>query len=111
MKYTKVKSDFDKPEFKYILLTNEKIGGYMGYTPDYYLYYEDELENAFKQLHVESARGIDHAFIGGIEESVDGSYKVTELFCLDDNKILVGNEEELLHFNWYVHAGNWLNQR
>lgn len=111
MQYRKVKSDFDKPEFSYILLTSEKRVGYMGYTPDYYLYYEDELEDAFTQLHVESAKGIDHAFIGGIEESIDGSYKVIELFYLYDDEILVGNEEELLHFNWYVHAGNWLNQR
>lgn len=109
--YNKVKTDFDKPEFNLILLTNENIKGYMGYTPDYYLYYEDELDVAIDQLRAEYSKGIEYAFIGEIVRSNDGSYRVTEMFVIDDNQLYLADEHEVLHFNWYVHSGNWLNPR
>ena len=109
--YSRVKTDFDKPEFNFILLTNENVKGYMGYTPDYYLYYENELDVAMDQLRTEYSKGIEYAFIGEIVRSKDGSYRVTEMFTIDDNQVYCADEHEILHFNWYVHAGNWLNPR
>ena len=59
--YTKLKSDNDKPNFAYILLTNVNAKGYKGFTPDYYLYKVSEFEQAYEQLQKEIAKGVLYA--------------------------------------------------
>ena len=109
--YNKLKSDYDKPNFAYILLTNENVKGYKGFTPDYYLYKDSEFEQAYEQLQKEIAKGIQCATLNTVEKH-QKAYRALPFMGEKDGKIQYLEYAEMgLHCYWYVRAGEWLNQR
>lgn len=114
MRYTKIKSDFEKPEFEWVVLTNVNMGGYPSFTPDYCLYRTDEFEQAVDRLKKEVARGIECATLNRVVEYADG-YRLCEEYVVRDGKVVFVDDPEAfrrkLHFNWYVWSGDWLNPK
>ena len=100
-----------EPPFEYVLLTNKKsrFGSYL----DYYLYGQDELEEAIYQLKVEVARGHSHARIYKKDFiNHDRTWRLQELFGISysTNKLVYFEYGETqLHIVFYMNAGEWLN--
>ena len=96
-----------RPPFSFILLTGEC---YM----DYYLFKEDELEEAISQLKAEYAKGEEIAYIGIPRFcNNDRTYRVKEFMKLDCNGKVYFEEcgETHLHVAFYTNHGLWLCER
>ncbi len=95
------------PPFEYILLTGSSYC-------DYYLYKEDELEDAIMQLKAESLKGFATARICRKSfRNYDRTWDVEEFFSIDWNgKLRYEDCPDLgLHIVFYINAGAWLNPR
>ena len=96
-----------KPPFSFILLTGDTW-------QDYYLYKENELEEAIHQLKVEFAKGEELAHICVPRFcNYDRTYRVKEFMKLDMDGRVVFEEfgETHLHIAFYTNRGLWLNER
>ena len=97
-----------EPEFEYILLTGSNY-------VDYYLYNEDELEEAFDQLRAEAAKGYRTASLCRKHFSnYDHSWRAERLFKIDCNHKVVLNDDPqnvCLHLAFYINAGWWMNPK
>lgn len=102
MQYSKLKSDYQKPNFDYVILTRENLNKYEQFTHDYFLCKKGELEQAYKQLGAEIAKGNRYATLNEVVH-VNGMYRVSKIVCADG--------EMGLHCYWIVRSGNWLNRR
>lgn len=111
MQYSKLKSDYQKPNFDYVVLTRENLNKYEQFTPDYFLYKKNELEQAYMQLGAEIAKGNRYATLNEVVY-VNGMYRVRPIFTGEaNNKIVCADGEMGLHCYWIVRSGNWLNHR
>lgn len=106
VRYT-LNSESEQPSFAFALLT--------GPIPcvDYYLYKENQLEDAIAQLKAEHAKGYHLARIYLPEFSThDRTWRLREFMELDADGKLTWLEfgDRLLHVKWYLDAGIWLNK-
>ena len=102
-----LESESKQPKFAFVLLT--------GGVPcvDYYIYQEDELENAIAQLKAEYAKGYHLAKLYIPKFCThDRTWRLKEFMELDLDGKLVWMEfgETHLHVKWYLDAGEWLNK-
>ena len=109
--YNKLKTDFDKPDFAYILFTTTGENKRSAFLPDYYLYKEDEFPKAYYQLKAEHASGVTYTHLCDVVCNQDG-YRVRKCYeGTPDDVIFVDEKTPLLHCKWYTKVGQWLNPR
>lgn len=97
-----------QPPFEFVLLTGDIP------CVDYYLYSEDQFEDAMCQLKKEFAKGFDMAQICIVQFSNhDRTWRLKEFMKLDtDGKICYERYGEThLHIKFYVDSGEWLNSK
>lgn len=97
----------ERPPFSFILLTGDS---YM----DYYLFTEDELEEAMAQLKAEYAKDNTIAYLGIPKFcNHDRTYRVKEFMKLDCYGKVYFEEfgETHLHIAFHTNHGLWLNER
>ena len=95
-----------KPPFEFVLLTGD--------IPclDYYLYTEDQFENAIEQLKKEFAKGFEMARVCIVQFSNnDRTYRLKDFVRLDiDGKVCYDRYGEThLHIKFYIDSGEWKN--
>lgn len=97
-----------EPPFEYILLTGHCYC-------DYYLYKEDELEEAISQLKVEFSKGFHTARLCRKEfRNYDRTWCIKEFFSIDycTGKLTYEDcPKRGLHIVFYINAGEWLNPK
>lgn len=97
----------EEPPFEYILLTGSSFC-------DYYLYKENELEEAITQLKTEYLKGFITARIYRKDfRNYDRTWGVEEFFSIDYNGKLKFEDcpGGGLHIVFYINAGEWLNPK
>lgn len=93
----------DRPGFEYLLLTGSCFNSF-------YIYQEDELEQAMAQLKAEHAKGNRIAYIGVPKKCTDGTYRLKKYMHLENGKVVYDEYSRMgLHVAFYVQAGRCLN--
>ncbi len=103
----KLESKNENPRFSFALLTGDIP------SVDYYIYQEDELEQAIAQLKSERAKGYDPRLYVPKFSNSDRTWRLKEFMELDIDGKLVWMEhgETHLHIKWYFDTGEWLNPK
>lgn len=107
MSHYQLKDKTTQPDFSYVVLTGSSY-------VDYYLFKEDELEEAMSQLRKEASAGYLTAKIVVPHFSTgDRQWRLRTFMNLNyDHKILFDDTPyTLLHIKHYMDAGQWLNPR
>ena len=104
----RLKDEFTQPPFEFVLLTGDIP------CVDYYLFKEDEFEQAMAQLKAEFAKGFDMARILLPQFcNHDRTWRLKEFMSLDiDGNVRYERYGEThLHVKFYLDAGEWQNPR
>lgn len=97
-----------QPPFAYVLLTGDSY-------VDYYLYYENKLEEAISQLKAEYNKGYHVAKLTiPYFHTSNRDWRLQDFMHLDYNGMVIYDRyiaNTLLHIKFYMDAGQWLNPR
>ncbi len=97
--------EYTIPDFYYILLV------WKDHSWSYYLYTEDEIEEAMNRMKVLGIQG-ETIYLASYYKEIDNTYKIQKEFEFDGNKIICPMyREHQLHYKFYCDSGEWLNPR
>ena len=94
-----------KPDFAYMILTGSSY-------VDYYLFKENELEEAMLQLKKERNKGFNTAkIVVPYFSTGDRTWRARTFMNVNHNNKIIFDDtpSTLLHIKFYVDAGQWLN--